>query len=164
MDWFELRNTLLTVAGIWRQFEKIAFFVIRRETRLWFRCVINRARIVESRRLWRFSVGPVHLDRFEMYKEFILPGGPCHHHRDATLRSGIPPQTAPRPMAGSSPGPASFCPTHAIFSCKHRVMQQSEKNRRTTMPAPKPPPIQAPKSTETPKKETPVDFQDWASI
>jgi hypothetical protein len=32
------------------------------------------------------------------------------------------------------------------------------------MPAPKPPPIQAPKSTETPKKETPVDFQDWASI
>jgi hypothetical protein len=74
MDWFKLRNTLLTVAGIWRQFEEIAFFVILRETRLWFRSVINRARIVDSRCLGQLWVRPVHLDRFEMYKEFVSPG------------------------------------------------------------------------------------------
>ena len=32
------------------------------------------------------------------------------------------------------------------------------------MPAPKPAPVQAPKSTEPQKKDAPVEFQDWASI
>jgi len=58
------------VAAIWRQFEGIAFFAIRPEIGLWFRCVVNRGRIAFLRLARSSPRRPVLLDRFEMYKVF----------------------------------------------------------------------------------------------